>query len=95
LQNATLSDIIYLRVAIQIREADLMSTAIRISEKLAEEARKYSAVEHRSLTGQIEYWAMLGKSMEENPDLTFDLIKEILIGIEELERGEKTEYQFG
>ncbi len=72
-----------------------MSTAIRISEKLAEEARKYSAVEHRSLTGQIEYWAMLGKSMEENPDLTFDLIKEILIGIEELERGEKTEYQFG
>ncbi len=72
-----------------------MSTAIRISEKLAEEARKYSAVEHRSLTGQIEYWAMLGKSMEENPDLTFDLIKEVLIGIEELKRGEKTEYQFG
>jgi hypothetical protein len=72
-----------------------MSTAIRISEKLAEEAKKYSAVEHRSLTGQIEYWAMLGKSMEENPDLTFSLIKEILIGLEELDRGEKTEYQFG
>ncbi len=72
-----------------------MSTAIRVSEKLAEEARKYSAVEHRSLTGQIEYWAMLGKSMEENPDLTFNLIKEILIGVEELERGDKSEYQYG
>ncbi len=72
-----------------------MSTAIRISEKLAEEARKYSAVEHRSLTGQIEYWAMLGKSMEENHDLTFSLIKDILIGLEELDRGEKTEYHFG
>jgi len=72
-----------------------MSTAIRISERLAEEARKYSAFEHRSLTGQIEYWAMLGKSLEENPDLTFNLIKDILIGLEELKRGDKTEYQLG
>lgn len=72
-----------------------MSTAIRISEKLAEEARKYSAVEHRSLTGQIEYWAMLGKNLEENPDLTYKLIKEILVGLEELKQGEKSEYKFG
>jgi hypothetical protein len=71
-----------------------MSTAIRISEKLAEEAKKYSAIEQRSITGQIEYWAMLGKNMEENPDLTYSLIKEILIGLEELKRGEKTEYRF-
>lgn len=60
-----------------------------------EEARKYSAVEHRSLTSQIEYWAMLGKSMEENPGLIFSLIKDIIIGFEELERGDKTEYQLG
>ncbi|MDW7739248.1 MAG: hypothetical protein SCJ97_04230 [Bacillota bacterium] len=72
-----------------------MSTAIRISDKLAEEAKKYSAVEHRSITGQIEYWAMLGKNIEENPDLTFILVKEILLGIEELEKGDKTEYHFG
>ena len=72
-----------------------MSTAIRISEKLAEEARKYSAVEHRSLTGQIEYWAMLGKNLEENPDLTYKLIKEMLVGLEELKQGEKSEYKFG
>lgn len=31
---------------------------------------------------------------EENPDLTYSLIKEILIGIEELEQGEKSEYKF-
>ncbi len=72
-----------------------MSTAIRISEKLAEEARKYSAVEHRSLTGQIEHWALLGKNMEENPELTYLLIKEILLGLEELKQGEKSEYTFG
>ncbi len=72
-----------------------MSTAIRISQKLAEEAKIFSAIEHRSLTGQIEYWAMLGKNMEENPDLTYNLLKEILIGLEELKQGEKTEYKFG
>ena len=72
-----------------------MPTAVRVSDTLASEARKYSKVDHRSLTGQIEHWAMIGKCAEENPDLTYDLIKEILIGMEELDRGEKTEYQFG
>jgi hypothetical protein len=72
-----------------------MPTAVRVSDELVNEARKFSKVDHRSLTGQIEHWAMIGKCAEENPDLTYDLIKEILIGIEELDRGEKTEYQFG
>ena len=72
-----------------------MPTAVRVSDFLVNEARKYSKVDHRSLTGQIEHWAMIGKYAEENPDLTYHLIKEMLIGIEELDRGEKTEYQFG
>ena len=72
-----------------------MPTAVRVSDELASEARKFSKVEHRSLTGQIEHWARIGKCAEENPDLTYDLIKEILIGIEELSRNEKSEYQFG
>ncbi len=72
-----------------------MATAVRVSEDLLNEARKYSRVDHRSITGQIEHWARIGKCAEENPDLTYDLIKEILIGIEELEQGEMTEYKFG
>lgn len=72
-----------------------MPTAVRVSDKLINKARKFSKVDHRSLTGQIEHWASIGKCVEENPDLTYSLIKEILIGIEELDRGEKTEYQFG
>ncbi|GFP22076.1 hypothetical protein HKBW3S43_01509 [Candidatus Hakubella thermalkaliphila] len=72
-----------------------MATAVRISEELVDEARKFSRIEHRSLTGQIEHWAKIGKCAEENPDLTYSLIKEILMGIEELERGEKLEYKFG
>jgi len=72
-----------------------MATAVRISEKLVNEAKKYSRIDHRSITGQIEHWAKIGKCAEENPDLTYSLIKEILIGIEELEQGEKSEYKFG
>ena len=71
-----------------------MPTAVRVSDELVSEARKFSKVDHRSLTGQIEHWAKIGKCAEENPDLTYDLIKEILIGIEELDRNEKSEYKF-
>jgi len=72
-----------------------MATAVRISEELVSEARKYSRIDHRSLTGQVEHWARIGKCAEENPDLTYSFIKELLIGIEELEEGEKSEYKFG
>ncbi len=72
-----------------------MPTAVRISDSLLNDARKYSKIEHRSLSGQIEHWAQIGKCAEENPDLTYGMIKEILIGIEELNQGEKEEYNFG
>ena len=62
---------------------------------MIDEAKKYSKIDHRSLTGQIEHWARIGKCAEENPDLSYSQIKEILIGIEELDRGESTEYEFG
>jgi hypothetical protein len=76
-------------------EVNKMAMAVRISEELVGEAKKFSKIEHRSLTGQIEHWARIGKCSEENPDLTYSLIKEIMIGIEELDQNEKTEYQFG
>ena len=72
-----------------------MATAVRVSEGLVTEARKFSRIDHRSLAGQIDHWARMGKCVEENPDLTYSLIKEILIGLGELEQGEKTEYRFG
>ena len=72
-----------------------MTTAVRVSDKLVKEARLVSAVDNRSVTGQIEHWAKIGKCAEDNPDLTYSLIKEMLIGIEELEQGESSEYQFG
>jgi len=72
-----------------------MATAIRVSDKLVNEARLMSKINNRSLTGQIEFWAKIGKLAEENPDIPYHLIKDILIGVQELDAGETTEYQFG
>jgi len=72
-----------------------MATAVRVSEDLIGEAKKFSRIDHRSVAGQIEHWARMGKCVEENPDLSYSLIKEILIGLDELDRDEKTEYTFG
>ncbi|MDA3790598.1 MAG: hypothetical protein PF503_19155 [Desulfobacula sp.] len=72
-----------------------MTTAVRIADDLAKEARIFSKIDKRSLTGQIEHWANIGKCAEENPDLTYSMIKDILIGLAELEQGESSEYEFG
>ena len=71
-----------------------MSIAVRISDELVKEAKTLSKVENRSVTGQIEYWAKIGKIAEQNPTLSYELIKEILIGIEELDSERGTEYKF-
>jgi hypothetical protein len=72
-----------------------MATAVRITSDLVRDAKIFSKIEKRSLTGQIEHWARIGKCVEENPDLTYTLIKDILVGLAELEEGESSEYKFG
>ncbi|MFP4471040.1 MAG: TA system antitoxin ParD family protein [Bacteroidales bacterium] len=71
-----------------------MPTAIRGSDKLISDAKLISKVEKRSLTGQIEYLAQIGKLAGENPDLPYSLIREIMIGLEELDQKKGSEYQF-
>ncbi|MBI5550371.1 MAG: hypothetical protein HY911_02610 [Desulfobacterales bacterium] len=72
-----------------------MTTAVRLSEDLVKQAKIYGKIDKRSAPRQIEYWAMLGKCVEENPDLTYSLIKEILIGLTELDQDQSSEYKFG
>lgn len=38
-----------------------MATAVRITEDLVRDAKIFSKIDKRSLTGQIEYWARIGK----------------------------------
>ncbi len=71
-----------------------MST-VKLSKSIVAEARLMSKVLNRSIAGQIEHWAKIGRIAEENPDLTFEFIKSILIGIEEIESEKVEPYVFG
>ena len=56
-----------------------MSKPIRISNTLYNDAKKTAGAEHRSIPNQIEYWAMIGRCVLDNPDLPIEFIKELLI----------------
>ncbi len=72
-----------------------MPTAVRISDELVNKARTRSKAMKRSVAGQIEFWATIGEIAEDNPDLPFTFIKDILIGIEQVNEGDITPYVFG
>ena len=72
-----------------------MSHEVRISENLFMKAQMRAETVHRSVAGQIEYWSELGRIAEENPDLTFTMIHDILIGLREAKAGHVSEYEFG
>ncbi len=72
-----------------------MSVSIKLSDNIVNEARRYASVYSRSLPKQIEYWSRIGKIAEENPDLPYSFLKEILLALEESKEGDIDEYQFG
>lgn len=56
-----------------------MSMPIRISEEMYKEAKYVARAEKRSIPGQIEFWAIIGKCALENPELPIEFVKELLI----------------
>jgi hypothetical protein len=49
---------------------------------------------NRSVAGQIEHWAKIGRLAEENPDLTYEFIKNVLIAQQEADAGKLSIYVF-
>lgn len=72
-----------------------MGTAIKISKEIVDEAKISAKISRRSMAGQVEYWAFIGKIAEDNPDLSFLVIKDILLGRQQLKEGIGTNYIFG
>ncbi|MCU7921993.1 MAG: ParD-like family protein [Candidatus Thiodiazotropha sp. (ex Dulcina madagascariensis)] len=72
-----------------------MGKPVKLSDELIDAATINAKAEQRSIPRQIEYWARMGKLAEENPDLALGFVKDILIGLEEFDAGEVTEYRFG
>lgn len=72
-----------------------MSVTVKLSEELIKDARRFGEIYSRSIPKQIEYWSRIGKIAEENRDLSFDFIKDILIAQQEAKEGDTTPYRFG
>jgi hypothetical protein len=67
------------------------STSIRIDQTLYNQARTEALAEHRTIAGQVEYWAKVGRAALDNPDLPVSFIAESLASMAE-PRSDATEF---
>lgn len=67
---------------------------VKLSKDIISEAKIISKALNRSLAGQIEHWAKIGRLAEENPDLTYEFIKNILIAQQEVIADKLESYEF-
>lgn len=60
-----------------------MSVSVRIDDALVDQARTAAKAEFRTVQGQIEFWAKVGRAALENPDLPASFISESLMAMAE------------
>jgi hypothetical protein len=63
---------------------------VRIEPDLYNRAKKEAAVEHRTIAGQIEFWAQVGRACIDNPDLPVNFVIDSLASLETPEKDKKS-----
>ena len=63
----------------KLPQALTSNKSIKISEELYRAAKWTAEAENRSIAGQVEFWAKIGRAAIDNPDLPVDFIRETLI----------------
>ena len=71
-----------------------MSAVVKLSDKLVAQAKRHAGIGHRSIPKQIEHWSQIGRIAEENPNLSYNFIKDIMLALDESHYGEISEYSF-
>ena len=61
----------------------MATVSVRIDEKLVDQARIAAAAEFRTIQGQIEFWAHVGRAAIDNPDLPGPFIADLIIAMAE------------
>lgn len=56
-----------------------MGMPVRIDDALYDQARAHASSERRTIAGQIEFWALIGRTALDNPDLPIDCVRDLLI----------------
>ncbi|ORM61714.1 hypothetical protein PRCB_11990 [Pantoea rodasii] len=69
-----------------------MATSVRLDDDFVEDVRTHAEAMSRSVPKQIEHWAKIGRIAEDNPDLTFSFINEILLAKAEMDNGKVKKY---
>jgi len=59
------------------------TTSIRIDQQLYDQAKADAVAEHRTIAGQVEFWAKVGRAALDNPDLPVSFIAESLASLAE------------
>ena len=60
-----------------------MGMPVRIDDDLYELAKVEAKVEHRTIAGQLEFWATVGRAAIDNPDLPISFITASLASLAE------------
>jgi hypothetical protein len=66
-------------IVVDSQEESAMKTiSVRIDEELVNAARAAAASEFRTIQGQIEFWAKVGRAALDNPDLPVEFVVDAL-----------------
>ena len=60
-----------------------MSMPVRIDDNLYQQAKAAAQGECRTIAGQLEFWAKVGKAALDNPDLPIEFVSELLVAKKE------------
>ncbi|MFY9261239.1 MAG: ParD-like family protein [Gallionella sp.] len=60
-----------------------MGMPVRIEDTLYQQAKTEAQIEHRTIAGQIEYWASVGRAALDNPDLPISFVVDALAALRE------------
>lgn len=72
----------------------MATESIRLDQNLVEEATVMARAYSRTPPKQIEHWAKIGRIMEDNPDLTYEIVRQAIVSKAEIEAGKVAPYEF-
>lgn len=73
-----------------------MAISVKLSDETVETAREQAQVFQRTLGGQVDYWAKIGRLAELYPGLNFDYLQKLMREnrLRQLETQQATKKQF-
>jgi hypothetical protein len=55
-----------------------MTISVKLSDETVESARQQAQIFQRTLGGQVDYWAKIGRLAERYPGLTFEYLQKLM-----------------